>query len=241
MIKKPPRGLFVTGTDTEIGKTYVSALIAKALVEKGHRVGVYKPVSTDCIREAETLMSVDAITLWKASGKPLDLESVCPQRFEAPLSPNQAAAKEGRTVNSQLLRSGLAKWCDHCDVIVVEGVGGLMSPIADDEFVADLAYDIGYPLVVVSPNVLGTINHTLQTLITAATFKNGLPVAGIVLNNPGSTLADESAETNREQIERNAVSPVLTDVKYEANDFSTAVDWFELADADPQLREDEDW
>ena len=126
-------------------------------------------------------------------------------------------------------------------MIVVEGVGGLMSPIADDEFVADLAYDIGYPLVVVSPNVLGTINHTLQTLITAATFKNGLPVAGIELNNPGSTLADESAETNREQIERNAVSPVLTDVKYEANDFSTAVDWFELADADPQLREDEDW
>ena len=242
MIEKPERGLFFTGTDTDIGKTYVASLVARTLTAQGHKVGVYKPVSSDCQREGDALISFDAMSMWKAAGEPLDLETVCPQRFEAPLAPNVAAAKEGKQVDSELLRTGVSKWSGHCDILLVEGIGGLMSPVSDDEFVADLAYDLGYPLIVVTPNHLGTINQTLQTLITAATFQNGLPVAGVVLNNPGTNLDDESSASNRDQIARHAVPPILAELDYGADSFSQQVDWFELAQTDPHLRDNEvDW
>ena len=88
-------GLFVAGTSTEVGKTYVAALIARALVASGWRVGVYKPVASGCRREGERLFAEDAEMLWEAAGKPGDLQRVCPQRFELPVAPPQAARAEG--------------------------------------------------------------------------------------------------------------------------------------------------
>ena len=127
-------------------------------------------------------MSDDALALWQAAGSPGTLAEVCPQVFAAPLAPHLAAAAEGKRLDADLLRRGLDIWLERSDVVLVEGAGGLMSPLGEDEFVADLAYDFGFPLVVVADNRLGAINHVLQTLITAATFRDGLPVAGIVLN-----------------------------------------------------------
>ena len=170
MIRKPPLGLFVTGTDTEVGKTYVAALIARSLVAAGHRVGVYKPSASDCVNDGNQLVSEDAVVLWEAAGRPFNLDAVCPQRFRAAMAPHLSARAEGRQVDSQLLRSGLSLWTDHCDIVIVEGSGGLMSPISDTKYVADLAVDFGYPLVLVSANVLGAINQTLQSLMTAATI-----------------------------------------------------------------------
>ncbi|HYW79764.1 MAG TPA: dethiobiotin synthase, partial [Thermoguttaceae bacterium] len=80
-------GLFITGTDTEVGKTYVASLIARSLVASGHRVGVYKPAASGCRLEAGVLVSDDAISLWEAAGRPGDLQHVCPQCFAAPLAP----------------------------------------------------------------------------------------------------------------------------------------------------------
>ena len=171
MLKKPPVGLFVTGTDTEVGETYVAALIAKSLVAAGHRVGVYKPTASDCVYDGNQLVAEDAIALWDAAGRPLNVESVCPQRFRAPIAPHLSAKSEGKEIDSELLRTGLSAWADCCDIVIVEGSGGLMSPVSDDEYIADLAFDFDYPLVLVSPNVLGAINQTLQTLITAACFR----------------------------------------------------------------------
>ena len=83
MLKKPPLGHFVTGTDTEVGKTFVASLIVKQLASAGHRVRVYKPVASDCVSDGKQLVSEDAVHLWEAAGRPLSLDAVCPQRFEA--------------------------------------------------------------------------------------------------------------------------------------------------------------
>ena len=94
--------------------------------------------------------------------------------FAAPLAPHLAARAEGRRVDPQLLRTGLEFWRESCDIVLVEGAGGLMSPVSDDDYNADLADEFGYPLIIVAANVLGTINATLQTLIVADTFRDGL-------------------------------------------------------------------
>lgn len=225
----PPRGLFVTGTSTEVGKTFVGVLIAKALLDAGHRVGVYKPAASGCRREGDSLVADDAVALWQAAGRLGELDDVCPQRFVAPLAPHLAARAEGKRLDGGLLRDGLTRWHDRCDVVIVEGAGGLMSPLGDEDYVADLAEDFGYPLVVVAANRLGVINQTLQTLITAATFRDGLRVAGVVLNDAEEPSSDESAASNHEQLERRCVPPILAHVTWQAQAIEPPVDWFSLA------------
>lgn len=106
-----------------------------------------------------------------------------------------------------------------------------MSPLGDEEYVADLAADLDFPLVVVAPNELGVINQTLQTLITAATWPTTLAVAGIVLNRrrPSTTDDDPSLATNRQELARRAVPPILAELGYEATAFDAEVDWLALA------------
>ncbi len=229
MLSKPPAGLFVTGTDTEVGKTYVAALIAKSLVAAGHKVGVYKPVASDCVYDGNQLVAEDAVVLWDAAGRPLNMDAVCPQRFRAPIAPHLSAKSEGKQIDSKLLREGISAWTDQCDIVIIEGSGGLMSPISDDEFVADLAFDFGYPLVLVSANVLGAINQTMQALVTAACFRDGLEMAGIVLNDAQIFEGDVSIDSNQEEIAKRTETPMLTRVRYEQSEFADQIDWFSLA------------
>jgi len=101
------RGLFITGTGTGVGKTYVAALVAESLLAMGKRVGVYKPVASGCELRDGRLQSSDAVALWEAAGRPGTLDRVCPQMFAAPLAPHLAARAEGRRVDQALLRTGL--------------------------------------------------------------------------------------------------------------------------------------
>ena len=229
-----PPGLFIVGTDTEVGKTYVTVQIARQLRAAGLRVGVYKPVASCYQPENSDPGSSDAEELWLAAGKPAELVNVCPQQFKAPLAPPLAARAEGRTVDEDLLRTGIEYWKQCSDIVLVEGVGGLMSPLTEEEFVADLAYEFGFPLVLVVPNQLGVINQTLQSLITAVTFRDGIPVAGIVLNHcRAPDQEDPSRLTNREAIERHAVPPVLAEVAWQGG-FDVSVDWSSLAGSPSQ-------
>ena len=161
-------------------------------------------------------------------GLPEDLQHVCPQRFIAPLAPPRAAHEENKSVDSQRLRDGLETWRERADIVLVEGAGGLMSPLAEDSYNADLARDFGFPLVVVAPNQLGTINATLQTIITANHF--GLRVAGVVLNQPSANREDASVGSNREELERRCDAPVLAEVAHGGR-FDATVDWWELAES----------
>jgi len=224
-------GLFITGTDTGVGKTYITALIAGSLAASGRRVGVYKPAASGCIGDARgCLVSEDAMTLWEATGRAGDLEHVCPQCFAAPLAPHLAARAEGREIDAGLLRAGLNYWRSRCEIVLVEGAGGLMSPLGDDEYVADLARDLGFPLIVVSRNILGTINATLQTLITASVYRGGLEVAGLVLNHPAPPSADDiSLATNRAELAARCIVPLLAAVALGAKGFDDEVNWWKLA------------
>lgn len=221
-------GFFITGTGTGVGKTYVGALLARALHNAGKRVGVYKPVASGCGRRDGQLVSPDAAALWEAVGRLGSLEQVCPQAFAAALAPHLAARAEGRRVDAHLLRTGIEFWRETCDIVIVEGAGGLMSPLSDEDYNADLAAEFGYPLLVVSANVLGTINATLQTLITASTYCDGLDVAGIVLNSLTQRAEDPSLDSNADEIARRCVAPLLATVSHSGG-FDREVDWLQLA------------
>jgi dethiobiotin synthetase len=222
-------GLFITGTGTGVGKTYVGALIARTLHEAGKRVGVYKPVASGCELRGGLLVSPDAVALWEAAGRPNNLQQVCPQMFAAPLAPHLAARAEGKRVDSKLLRTGLDFWRETSDVVLIEGAGGLMSPISDDDYNADLAADFGFPLLIVSANVLGTINATLQTLVTASMFRDRLSVAGIVLNSPNQLSAndDPSVATNADELSTRCEPPLLATVEH-GGQFDREADWVSL-------------
>ncbi len=216
-----PRGFFITGTGTEVGKTFVAAAMARELVGRGLRVGVYKPVASGC--EGDQLVSEDARLLWEAAGRPRSLDEVCPQRFRAPVAPNVAAAMEGRQVDPNLLRIGIDPWLEASDVVLVEGAGGLMSPISDDDYNADLAADLGLPLAVVAANRLGVINDTLQTVITASVWGDGLDVAGVVLNQAREAPADASLASNAAQLRERLRVPLLGEVGFGGGDRSSPI------------------
>ncbi|MDC0935709.1 dethiobiotin synthase [Pirellulales bacterium] len=218
-------GLFITGVGTEVGKTHVGAMIARELARAGVRVGVYKPAASGCRREGDELISDDAVELWEAAGRPRTLEEVCPQRFVAPVAPPRAALEEGGRVDPELLRSGLQPWADSCDVVLVEGAGGLMSPLSDADYNVDLARDLGLPMLVVAANELGVINATLQTLITAEARAGGIPIAGVVLNQAQRLADDASLASNADELRRRASAPLLACVGYGECRFAESVDW----------------
>lgn len=222
-------GIFITGTDTDVGKTYVAALIAKQLHQQGVNVGVYKPAASGCTDNGDNILfSEDADTLWNAAGQPATVNHVCPQMFRAPLAPHLSARAEGKEIHRELLVQGIEYWQENSDFIIVEGAGGLMSPISDDDFVADLAYEFGFPLVVVVANKLGCINHTLQTLVTAAAYEDGISIAGIILNQViPPTPDDQSLDSNPAEIERVCIPPVLATVDFEQG-LSREIDWLKL-------------
>ena len=222
-------GLFITGTNTGVGKTHVAAMIARSLVASGYKVGVYKPVASGCGRVNDSLVAEDAQILWKAAGCPGEFSRVCPQCFAAPLAPPQAAAAEGRSVDQALLRSGLSYWTQTSDIVLVEGAGGLMSPLSDDDYNADLAQDLKFPLVVVAANELGTINATLQTLITARAVAPQLPIAGIVLTQTESREDDPSVMSNPTELAKRSDAPLLATIGYRQQDLPNDLDWFALA------------
>ena len=222
-------GIFITGTDTDVGKTYVAALIAKQLHKQGVNVGVYKPAASGCTDNGDNMLfSEDADALWNAAGQPATVNHVCPQMYRAPLAPHLSARAEGKEIHRELLVQGIEYWQENSDFIIVEGAGGLMSPISDDDFVADLAYEFGFPLVVVVANKLGCINHTLQTLVTAAAYEDGISIAGIILNQViPPTPDDQSLDSNPAEIERVCIPPVLATVDFEQG-LSREIDWLKL-------------
>ncbi len=192
--------LFVTGSDTNVGKTFVSCLLIRKLRTAGLTVGAYKPACSGAELNAagETVWS-DVEALRTAVGDEYPLDLICPQRFFAATAPNIAAELEGRTVSNQLLRTGFAAWADRTDVLIVEGAGGVFCPLSNDLSVLDFATEIGAPVVVVAANRLGVINHTRLTVERLQ--QNGLNVAAIVLNEVRmSDSVDSSLETNAGQL-----------------------------------------
>lgn len=191
-MRSPPASRFgVTGTDTGVGKTVIAAAIAAALVQRGVRVGVLKPVETGVPIGTDP---PDASLLRAASGTTRSLDTVCPVTFAEPLAPMIAAERAGRHIDAGDLDAALARAGDGCDAIVVEGAGGLMVPITGDVTYATLFARWNLDLIVVAANRLGVLNHTVLTVRAAEAAK--LRVGAIVLNTVTSAPADLAASTN---------------------------------------------
>lgn len=184
--------LFITGTDTGVGKTFVACALATALRARGRRVAVMKPVETGVDGEPE-----DALRLRAAAADGAALDEICPYRLRAPLAPAVAARLEGVTIDVDRLVALIARRAAEADVLLVEGAGGLLVPLAGRTTYCELATRLRLPLVIVAPNRLGTINHCALTARVAAAA--GLDVRGFVLSQLAAT-PDPSAATNAEMI-----------------------------------------
>lgn len=206
--------LLITGTDTGVGKTWISCLLLKLLHGHGLRVGAYKPVcsgaepgadgrpfwndvvqlQTVCEQLATAAPQLTGTDSPETAGtrRQITAQLICPQTFVAPLAPPVAARLEGRTVDEQLLRDGLFRWHGLADTVVVEGAGGLLSPLSEHDTTVNLARDLQCPLIIVAANRLGVVNHTLLTLQVAR--QHQLDVAAVILNDATPDLTEDISD-----------------------------------------------
>jgi dethiobiotin synthetase len=189
------RGVFVAGTDTGVGKSILAAAICAALAARGERVAAFKPAVTglddgpgDWPRDHELLASVAS-----AGQSP---EDVSPERFGPPVSPHYAAELAGTWIEPPALLAHARALAEGADVVVCEGVGGLLVPLTPGYLIRDIALDLQLPLVIAARPALGTINHTLLTLEAARA--GGLDPVGVVMT-PWEN--DALARSNRETVE----------------------------------------
>jgi len=209
------KGIFITGTDTGVGKTFVAIGLLKALRELGHNVCPMKPLETGCSFKKGELVPGDALKLIKAAqvNEPLDL--INPYRFRQPLAPAVAAEAEGGMISRKRIISSYGKLSKRHDLIIVEGAGGIMVPVQSKYFTIDLLKELNLPLLVVARPGLGTLNHTLLTLEVAK--NRGIEVAGVIINCSSKIKNDASVRTNPEVIKRSGGVPVLGKVPYFVN------------------------
>jgi len=195
--------LFLTGTDTGIGKTYVSVLLVRALRESGISAVGMKPIS--CGDDG------DPLELLAASGPGFTLEEINPIHFNTPAAPLVASRREGRPITLEPLVRAFETLEERVKFVLVEGAGGWLVPLNGRESIADLAAALGLPVVVVAQNRLGAINHTLLTV--AGIEGRGLVCAGIILND---SAADDSvaALSNRALLEEISPVPVIAHVAH---------------------------
>jgi dethiobiotin synthetase len=207
--------VLVTGTDTGVGKTYVACGLARAAVAAGWRVAVRKPAETGCDRDpAGALVPGDAVALRAAAGASEPLDAVCSIRLAEPLAPAVAAARAGVAIDVPRLIDEVRRREGEVDLLLVEGAGGLLVPLAGRTTFLDLARELGARLVVVVGARLGAINHTLLTLRAAEAA--GVPVAGWVVNHV-SGANDLATRTLAATLRELTDAPLLAEVGFGAD------------------------
>jgi dethiobiotin synthetase len=223
------RSFLISGTDTAIGKTTVGSAIAAALRRRGLDIGVSKPIETGCERDADgVLIPVDAMQLrWAAGREQEPVALTCPYALRAPLAPSVAARAQGLHIELSALVDAVRQRMASCELVLVEGAGGLLVPMTASATVADLALACELRLVVVVGNRLGAINHARLTLDWARAA--GLTIAGYVVNALGPE-ADLAARTNVEAL-RELLGPALGVMPFLGPIARTEPDRERLADA----------
>ncbi len=206
------KGLFITGTDTGVGKTVVSGIIISLLKPTGLSVGAMKPFETGCLKRDDLLIPSDGLFLKNVSHMDESLNHVTPFALEKPLAPMVAAHLDVIEIDIKKIWKIFNKLKERYDVIIVEGVGGIMVPIKRDYFVLDMARDFGFPVIVVSRPILGTINHTLLTVNYA--LEHGLDVRGVIINYSSPPQGDLAEETNPGVISELSSVPLLGVIPY---------------------------
>lgn len=207
-------GIFVTGTDTGVGKTVVCGLLAGFLRGRGVRAVTQKWVQTGCAGEPE-----DLAVHWRLAGlsgppvvdRPSDL---CPYRFRLPASPRLAASREGRTVEASVIEESYRRLAARHDLVIVEGSGGFLVPLAEGVTTGDLVGRMGLPVLVVVGNRLGCVNLALLTV--EAVRRRGIPLLGLIGNRTADSAgtAEEVLADNPRAVAEAAGAPVLGELPF---------------------------
>lgn len=198
-------GFFITGTDTGIGKTWMSAGLMAALKAQGLSVAGMKPVASGCEATPDGLRNEDALTLQAQASKTLDYELINPYSFEPPIAPHLAAEQVGTRIDLNVIEKNFRQLASCHDAVIVEGVGGWLVPLNASESVADLAARLGLPIILVVGLRLGCINHALLTVESIRA--RGLPLAGWVANQVEVEMA--VMEENIASLEARIDAPLL--------------------------------
>lgn len=196
------KGLFVTGTDTGVGKTWVTTQLIHLLTGQGQDVEPRKPVESGWLDEKGS----DAWQLAEAANKTAKLDQICPNRFKVAVSPDIAAEKEGISITIESIFQQCIEGRKENQLLIVEGAGGFYSPLCSDGLNADLAIKLKLPVLLVVANRLGCINHTLLSL--KAIQASNLAVFGIVLNDLGN-LSNVDQMNNEEALKKLTTLPVF--------------------------------
>ena len=188
-------GLFITGTDTKVGKTLIAGAIAEILTEKGLKVGVFKPIATGCHHHWEGLVSYESEFLANCANSDLPLSTITPVGYLTDATPLVSATLEGRPVDFNKIAAAYKIICENSDLVITEGTGGVRVPLTTEFDLLDLAVEFDLPVVIIARPNRGIINHTLMTVdyIRSAELK----IAGIVINGydaTASTVAEEITE-----------------------------------------------
>ena len=197
-------GLFITGTDTGIGKTVIAGGLAVAFKARGYNVGVMKPVATGCRFRKGKPVAEDVEFLIAASESEDERELVCPYMLREPLAPEVAARLEKTRVDTRRIFSALREISRRHEVVLVEGAGGVFVPIKHNYFMLDLVADLLMPALVVARPALGTINHTLLTC--QALHDAGVNIAGILVNDHPKKLS-LAERTNPDSLRKYSDAP----------------------------------
>ncbi|MEE9311875.1 MAG: dethiobiotin synthase [Planctomycetota bacterium] len=200
-------GIFITGTDTGVGKTVVAAGLVMALKARGINAGYMKPIESGCPVLDGEVVPQDLRFVREVTGVRDDIELSCPYRLKAAAAPSVASRLEDVHVSIGYLVDQYFQLSLMHEFIVVEGVGGLMVPLNNNDLITDLILQLGLETLVVAAPGLGTINHTLLTTNTAKML--GIPLAGVVINGFGREAIGLPERTNPDEIEHFGNVPVL--------------------------------
>jgi len=191
--------VFVTGTDTEVGKTFISVGLIELFKQQGLNVAGMKPIASGCKKMAEGLRNDDALALQQHANVDLDYDLINPYAFEPAIAPHIAAQQTGTEIDINVLKNNYEQIQSQADVVVVEGAGGWLVPLNEKQTLADLAVELNLPVILVVGVRLGCINHALLSVATIQ--QSGLPLIGWVANDlESSPQADEMVETLKQHI-----------------------------------------
>jgi dethiobiotin synthetase len=205
------RGVFITGTDTEVGKTVVTTAMVRSLADAGHRIAVMKPVAAGADPTPDGPRNADALELMAAATAPAGYDIVNPYRLDLPASPHIAAEKFGIRIKLAPIVQAFGQLTRHSDLVAVEGAGGWHAPINEAETMADIAAALDLPVILVVGLRLGCLNHALLT--AQAIEARGLTFAGWVGNHLQPRF-DHAAE-NIATLEARLPAPLLDVVPFQ--------------------------
>ena len=207
------QGYFVTGTDTDVGKTLLSAALIYSLQTETVRVSGMKPVASGCIETGHGLKNEDADLLLEASNVDADYDLICPYRFLPPIAPHIAAQEQGTIISIDHIMGCYHRLQSCSDMVVVEGVGGWQVPLDEQKYLSDLAIELNLPVIIVVGGRLGCINHALLT--AESILASGLSVAGWVFNQVDPDM--QQVDAVKQGLRNRMPGRLIADIPWQTN------------------------